>query len=118
MQPSDVEAFRLALKSDENVHAYCRTGNRSSQIWQAAQESFPETASIAQDNKATAQYDVVVVGAGSAGIATAASLLKRKPSLKICLIDPAESHFYQPGWTHWLAVVFLKRPAHAVTWRM
>lgn len=97
MTASDVSAFQAATKDAENIHAYCRTGNRSSQIWQAAQKS--STASPSQSNAATAQYDVVVVGAGSAGISTAASLLKRKPSLKICLIDPADSHFYQPGWT-------------------
>lgn len=44
-------------------------------------------------------YDVVIVGAGSAGIATAASLIKRKSNLKIAIIDPADKHFYQPGWT-------------------
>ncbi|WP_100637337.1 bifunctional protein tyrosine phosphatase family protein/NAD(P)/FAD-dependent oxidoreductase [Marinomonas sp. ef1] len=107
MTASDITAFQAAIQNAENVHAYCRTGNRSSQIWQAAQEASTTETPIAQDNKApskednktTAQYDVVVVGAGSAGISTAASLLKRKPGLKICLIDPAESHFYQPGWT-------------------
>ncbi|NLU96959.1 TIGR01244 family phosphatase [Marinomonas sp. UCMA 3892] len=107
MTASDITAFQAAIQNAENVHAYCRTGNRSSQIWQAAQDASTTETPIAQDdkapskedNKTTAQYDVVVVGAGSAGISTAASLLKRKPGLKICLIDPAESHFYQPGWT-------------------
>jgi len=97
MTASDVTAFQAAIKDADNVHAYCRTGNRSSQIWQAAQEA--STTASPQSSIATAQYDVVVVGAGSAGISTASSLLKRKPNLKICLIDPAESHFYQPGWT-------------------
>ena len=44
-------------------------------------------------------HDVVIVGAGAAGIATAASLKKRKPTLDILLIDPADKHYYQPGWT-------------------
>lgn len=44
-------------------------------------------------------HDVVIVGAGAAGIATAASLLKRLPGLDVLLIDPASEHFYQPGWT-------------------
>jgi len=58
-----------------------------------------------QDNGAASQaqakpsFDVVVVGAGSGGIAVASSLLKREGDLRIALIDPAEEHFYQPGWT-------------------
>jgi sulfide:quinone oxidoreductase len=52
---------------------------------------------------AETEYDIVIVGAGGAGIATAASILKRcstqSISLSIALIDPAEMHYYQPGWT-------------------
>lgn len=47
----------------------------------------------------TARHRVVIVGAGSAGIATAASLRSRAPDLDIALIDPAAIHYYQPGWT-------------------
>jgi len=44
-------------------------------------------------------YDVCIVGAGAAGIATASSLLKRQPQLKIAIVDPSQTHAYQPGWT-------------------
>ncbi len=44
-------------------------------------------------------FDVVIIGAGSAGLATAASLKKRRRQTRIALIDPAERHYYQPGWT-------------------
>lgn len=37
MAESDVEAFKVAIQNAKNIHAYCRTGNRSGQIWQAAQ---------------------------------------------------------------------------------
>ena len=40
-------------------------------------------------------YDIVIVGAGSAGIATASSLLKRNGSLRIALIDPSPDHYYR-----------------------
>jgi sulfide:quinone oxidoreductase len=45
------------------------------------------------------KFDIVVVGGGAGGIAATASLLKRRPSLKIAIVEPRESHFYQPGWT-------------------
>jgi len=45
------------------------------------------------------QHQVVIIGAGAAGIATASSLLARAPGLDIALIDPADTHYYQPGWT-------------------
>lgn len=45
------------------------------------------------------QFQVVIVGGGAAGIATAASLLRRAPDLRIALIDAADVHYYQPGWT-------------------
>jgi len=44
-------------------------------------------------------HDIVIVGGGSAGISTAASLLKRRPALDIAIIEPSENHYYQPGWT-------------------
>ena len=45
------------------------------------------------------EFEVVIVGGGASGIATAASLHRREPSLKIAIIEPADTHYYQPGWT-------------------
>lgn len=44
-------------------------------------------------------YDVVIVGGGAGGVATASSLLKRRPKLSIAIIEPEEIHYYQPGFT-------------------
>jgi len=44
-------------------------------------------------------HDVVIVGGGAGGLASAASLLKRRPDLDIAVIEPREAHYYQPGWT-------------------
>lgn len=44
-------------------------------------------------------HTVVVIGGGSAGIATAASLLQRRKNLDIAVVEPHDSHAYQPGWT-------------------
>lgn len=44
-------------------------------------------------------HDVIIIGAGSGGVATASSLIKRHRDLDIAIIDPREDHYYQPGWT-------------------
>ncbi|SDG92612.1 bifunctional protein tyrosine phosphatase family protein/NAD(P)/FAD-dependent oxidoreductase [Nitrosomonas sp. Nm132] len=44
-------------------------------------------------------FDIVVVGGGSAGIGVTASLLHRRPSLRIAIIEPSDKHYYQPAWT-------------------
>jgi sulfide:quinone oxidoreductase len=44
------------------------------------------------------KYDVVIVGAGSAGVSVAARL-RRLGVESIALIDPARTHWYQPLWT-------------------
>jgi len=45
------------------------------------------------------RHQVVIVGGGAAGLATASSLLKRNRTLEITVIDPANYNDYQPGWT-------------------
>jgi sulfide:quinone oxidoreductase len=57
--------------------------------------SFTRSKSATNHN----QHDVVIIGAGAGGIATASSLLKRQADLNIAVIDPRETHDYQPGWT-------------------
>ncbi|WCT75747.1 bifunctional protein tyrosine phosphatase family protein/NAD(P)/FAD-dependent oxidoreductase (plasmid) [Sphingomonas naphthae] len=104
------------------VLAYCRTGTRSATLWalsQAGQQSADqilestaaagydlsplrprlEVASIAPQTPSDGRADVVIVGGGSAGLATAASLLERDRALDIIVIEPRDQHFYQPGWT-------------------
>ena len=69
---------------------------------------------MSEENMNT-EYDVVIVGAGSAGIATASSLLKRKRGLSIALVDPSEDHYYQPGWTMVGGGVFQAESTHRKT---
>jgi sulfide:quinone oxidoreductase len=45
------------------------------------------------------KHTIVVVGGGAAGIATAASMLRRRSNLDIAIVDGATEHYYQPGWT-------------------
>ncbi|MEJ6394523.1 TIGR01244 family sulfur transferase [Gymnodinialimonas sp. 2305UL16-5] len=119
----DVAAFGAALDDLQRpLVAYCRTGTRSATLWslhEAKTRPMPDILAatkaagydmngvarrIANGGKTPtdtgdAQFDVVIVGAGAGGIAVAASLKSRKPGLNIAVIDPADIHYYQPGWT-------------------
>ncbi len=45
------------------------------------------------------RFDIVIVGGGSAGIATASSIFKRNKKASLAIIEPSDVHYYQPGWT-------------------
>ncbi len=47
----------------------------------------------------TSHHKIVVIGGGTGGIAVAAQLLKELPGLDVAMIEPADTHYYQPGWT-------------------
>ena len=121
-----VAAFKAAVAEMEGpLLAFCRTGTRSATLWALSQpaqhgasdilraaaeagydlaalrprlEARPQGAA-AQSPRPSVTHDVVIVGGGAAGIATAASLLKRKPGLGIAIVEPSDRHYYQPGWT-------------------
>ncbi|MFN5513420.1 MAG: FAD/NAD(P)-binding oxidoreductase [Cyanobacteriota bacterium] len=44
-------------------------------------------------------HDIVIIGAGAAGITVASQLRAQAPDLDILLIEPSATHHYQPGWT-------------------
>ena len=45
------------------------------------------------------KHQVLIVGGGTAGVTTAAHLVKRNRKLDVAIVDPAEWHYYQPLWT-------------------
>ena len=115
---------RRSTELPKPVLAYCRTGTRSATLWSLSEAArgapLPEILAAhqggglrhdrrrpahrqwrphARPTPADATHEVVIVGGGAAGIAVAASLLARKPDLDIAIIDPADIHYYQPGWT-------------------
>lgn len=119
----DVESFGAALKDlPRPVLAYCRTGTRSATLWSLHEsKKRPMHEILAATNAAgydmngvarrisnggktptdtgDAKFDIVIVGGGAGGVSVAASLQSRKSSLSIAIIDPADIHYYQPGWT-------------------
>lgn len=44
-------------------------------------------------------FQILIIGGGTAGIMTAAQLLKQKKSNSVAIIEPADNHYYQPAWT-------------------
>ena len=63
-------------------------------------------------------HSILIIGGGSAGIATASSLLNRDKSLDIAIVEPSDTHYYQPGWTMVGGGIFhpqqTLQPMHAV----
>ena len=113
------EVFEAAAKP---VFAYCRSVTRSVTLWSLSRAGKTSLAEILSASKNAGydmsgvvrrianqgrtpgdavdrKFEVVIVGAGSAGIAVASSLLARVPNLDIAIVDPADIHYYQPGWT-------------------
>lgn len=119
----DAQAFaELLERVARPVLAYCRSGTRSATLWALSQADRLPLPDILQCARAAgydlggvvrriasggrtpadsvdASHDIVIVGAGAAGIAVASSLLTRKADLDIAIVDPADVHYYQPGWT-------------------
>lgn len=147
----NVDEFLSALEGLEKpVHAFCRTGTRSMTLWSLYQRrlgvgdevllerahasgfDLTQALGIAVPMPSTNaagghkdNYDVVIVGAGAAGISVASSLRARTQNLSIAIIDPAQVHYYQPGWTLVGAGVFTQQETvktmaslipHGVTW--
>ncbi len=44
-------------------------------------------------------FEILIIGAGTGGLMTAARMKKLDPKLTIGIIDPADTHYYQPAWT-------------------
>ena len=112
------ERFAAAPKP---VFGYCRSGMRAITLWslsQAKNKSLPELLSIGkaagydlsglslrivsgkQNGQAREKFhQIVIVGGGAAGVAVASSILSRASDVDVAIIDPADTHYYQPGWT-------------------
>ncbi|MFP8967360.1 TIGR01244 family sulfur transferase [Pokkaliibacter sp. CJK22405] len=121
----DIQDFGTLLENlPKPILAFCRTGTRSTILWAMNEaragrvQSALDTASAAGYDLSAQQprmqelananatftaparkHDVVIIGGGAAGLAVASSLLKRQGDLDIAIIEPRDTHYYQPGWT-------------------
>lgn len=120
---ADAAAFGAALADlPKPILAYCRSGTRSTTLWALAEAGRLPMVDILSKARAAGydmsgvasrvaaggnvtsnapveKYDIVIVGGGAAGAAVAGSLLARQGNLNIAIIEPADVHYYQPGWT-------------------
>lgn len=64
---------------------------------------------------ATERCEALIIGGGAAGIATAASLLKRRPDTSVIIVEPSATHDYQPGWTFVGSGVFRQEQTRRAT---
>jgi len=120
---ADAEQFGAYLTSAAKpVLGYCRSGTRTTTLWALSQAGKSPLPEILEKAKAAGydmsgvvkrivnggkvlidadsiSHDIVIIGAGAAGIAAASSMMARAPHLDIVIIDPSEVHYYQPGWT-------------------
>lgn len=44
-------------------------------------------------------HQIVVIGGGAAGLAVAARLARITPKLDVAIVEPSDTHYYQPLWT-------------------
>ncbi len=118
---ADVTAFaQLFKESKKSVLGYCRSGMRAASLWalsQGASQGLAQTLEAGKqagfdfsgltqrivgtqaNNASVIHHEVVIIGGGAAGVAVASSLLSRNSKLDVAIIDPADTHYYQPGWT-------------------
>ncbi|XP_037092292.1 sulfide:quinone oxidoreductase, mitochondrial-like [Pollicipes pollicipes] len=55
--------------------------------------------SVSAAQQANSAYKLVVVGGGSGGCSVAAKFAKKLGKGKLAVIEPAQTHYYQPMWT-------------------
>lgn len=125
---ADVRAFAKTLQDGVRIHAFCRSGARTTHLWALARIAAGQPMADVVAAAKEAGYDLgnigtrfagvirelsgaldalplkqhcplLIIGGGAAGIALASSLHKRAPGLQISIVDPATDHWYQPGFT-------------------
>ncbi len=117
----DVQAFaKVFSEAEQPILGYCRTGMRAASLWALSQGPSLGISKVINAGKAAGydlsgltqrivgshangadmiHHEIVIIGGGAAGVAVASSLLSRNSKLDIVIIDPADTHYYQPGWT-------------------
>lgn len=126
---ADVRRFAALLQQGQpGLHAFCRSGARSTTLWALARISLGEKPAAVVDSLRAMGVDLgalplryasviaeldgsldarpvqrhcplLIIGGGAAGLSLASSLLRRQPGLEICIVEPSTEHYYQAGFT-------------------
>lgn len=102
MSDEDIAAFKAAVAElPKPILAYCGSGRRVALAAQAAgvTAALAVAGTVSPASREAESHEIVIVGGGAGGIAVASSMLARVAGLDIAIVEPADDHFYQPGWT-------------------
>ncbi|WP_292917678.1 bifunctional protein tyrosine phosphatase family protein/NAD(P)/FAD-dependent oxidoreductase [Nitrosomonas sp.] len=90
---------QVSESDDESVTAACSWTDEAPETIHISHVSENQSASVVAACNWGNAFDIVVIGGGAAGIGVTASLLHRRSTLRIAIIEPSEKHYYQPAWT-------------------
>ena len=45
------------------------------------------------------ETQILIIGGGTAGIMAASQLLAKDSSIRVSILEPKDTHYYQPAWT-------------------
>mmetsp|Transcript_12092 Transcript_12092/g.39723 ORF Transcript_12092/g.39723 Transcript_12092/m.39723 type:complete len:468 (+) Transcript_12092:42-1445(+) len=89
----------LALVLAHTGSAYVAPPVSSLRPWRRPTRATACLVPSAGGERPVERFDVAVVGGGSAGISICAMLRSSAPSLRVALVEPSETHSYQPAWS-------------------
>lgn len=90
---------KISEDGEESVTAACSWAGDALETIRIPRASQDKSISVAAACNWGNAFDIVVIGGGAAGIGVTASLLHRRPTLRIAIIEPSDRHYYQPAWT-------------------
>src|SRR4051794_198733 len=83
------------------ISAACSTAGHSVARFQRVRTLRRSMATVSPVGSAERNHKVVIVGGGSAGLSISHQLVRQGKfaAYEIAVVDPAQWHNYQPGWT-------------------
>ena len=90
---------KISEDGEESVTAACSWTGDALETIRIPHTSRDKSISVTAACNWGNSFDIVVIGGGAAGIGVTASLLRRRPALRIAIVELCDKHYYQPAWT-------------------